>query len=168
MPKVTIERLRELISYNPDTGVLVWIKNPALHHRKVGCRCGAMTREGYVRLAIGGQYLMAHRVAWAIHFGAWPSGMLDHVNQIKSDNRISNLRLATASQNVANRGARQDNSHGAKGVTRLPRGKWQAQIKLGGKNRYLGSFELKHDAVKAYQAAAIEAHGPYASSQEAA
>jgi hypothetical protein len=95
-------------------------------------------------------------------FGKWPDGYLDHANGDRADNRISNLRSATPSQNNANRRRARNNISGFKGVWfRQRTGKWQAEIRKDGKSRHLGLFPTAADAHAAYCAAAREIHGAY-------
>lgn len=158
---ITVARLHERLSYDPATGILTWkaCSNPRLE----GCAAGSMSRRGYMKLSCDGRFMSAHRVAWALFHGTWPELGIDHINRNKSDNRICNLRLATPTQNNANRGTSRNNSHGAKGVTRLPSGSWQAQIQVQGKNHYLGAFRDKMAAKAAYAAAAQRFFGDFAS-----
>lgn len=158
---IPVERLRARLSYCPETGLLHWKERAG--GRSAGARAGSIDREGYIALGFDGHKLRGHRVAWAIHYGTWPDQEIDHVNRNKADNSIRNLRLATDSQNSANRGLMRFNSHGSKGVTCLPSGSWQAQIQVNKKNHYLGAFKDKADAIAAYAAAAVRFFGTYAS-----
>lgn len=160
---VSVERLCDRLSYCPVTGLLTWKRD-----NKRSCAgkvAGNPDREGYIEIGFDGFFLRAHRVCWAMHYGAWPEKQIDHINRVKSDNRIVNLRLATPSENNANRGCMRFNTHGDKGVTRLPSGNWQAQIQFNKKNHYLGSFKEKADAIAAYAAAAIRFFGEYANQE---
>lgn len=80
-------------TYNPETGEIT----------KAGRKCGTFTRQGYIRVRSGQVRAPAHRLAWRLHTGAWPTGYLDHINRVRSDNRIANLRECTWSQNNFNR-----------------------------------------------------------------
>lgn len=155
---VSVEELRALLSYDQETGELRW--NPGTC--RAGKTAGRFSQEGYREVKVLGHSLLAHRVIWAMHYGAWPTQQIDHINRNKADNRISNLRLATASQNSANRGALRTNRHGGKGVTPTRFGDWQAQIQIDGKNRYLGTFKKKSEALAAYAAAALDHFGSFA------
>ena len=96
----SIERVRELFSYDPETGIITWAK------RRFGVKLGSEAgteHKGYKRVKVDSKLIMAHRLAWAIHYGEWPPEELDHVNRIRSDNRISNLREASHSDNMVNR-----------------------------------------------------------------
>jgi len=130
--------MRDLFSYDPETGELRW---------KVGGRgwragdvAGSITWNGYISVTVGGRQHMAHRVIWFIVHGYWPRE-IDHVNQIKSDNRIANLRECTRSQNRMNRTlATRTSQTGRRGVF-LHRGKYAAQIRVNGKFIHLGTFD---------------------------
>jgi hypothetical protein len=158
---ISVDLVREYLTYCPETGCITWKKSPG-RSVKAGATAGKTTTEGYIRIGFSKKCLCAHRIAWALHYGMWPNSDLDHINRIKSDNRIANLRLATASKNNANRGIMRTNTHGAKGVTQLPSGSWQAQIQFNHKNRYLGAFRSKAEAMSAYAEAAIRFFGAFA------
>lgn len=118
------------------------------------------TNSGYIAVAYNGQQVMAHRVIWAIHNGIIPDDLvIDHINGIKTDNRIENLRLATRAQNNAN-------SIGSgkylKGVTSRPNGKFQSSIQLKGIKITIGTFDSEIEAHKAYLNKAVELYGEFA------
>lgn len=160
MSKVhTVERIRELFSYDPATGKF-YQKYSAKSGFVPGSEVGSINPNGYVYLSVDGLLVRAHRAAWAITHGEWPSVTVDHRNQNKSDNRLDNLRLATTSQNQANTVCR-PNGTGRKGVS-IHKGKYRAQIKLNGMNRALGAFTTLDEASHAYNRAAIELHGDFA------
>ena len=103
--------LRELLSYNPDTGLLHWLK-PVAQRIKVGAEAGCKGPGGYRVVRVLGANYLAHRVAWAIHYGEWPAENIDHFDGNPSDNTIGNLRLATPAENNANRRkVRSDSTH---------------------------------------------------------
>jgi hypothetical protein len=104
--------------------------------------------------------MTVHRVAWMIFYGEWPNGCIDHVNGDTFDNRISNLRLATHSQNMANTRNRRS-STGFRGVRPTESGTFEAQIKLGGRNVHLGTFKTPQEAAEAFRQAAVRAHGEF-------
>src|SRR5687768_770720 len=109
---LTAEKLRELMDYNPDTGVFLYRKRRG--RRSAGLEAGSIVK-GYRLISLGKQY-SAHRLAWLYVYGEWPAGDLDHINCVRDDNRIANLREATDSQNNANRTLAPKNSSGFKGV----------------------------------------------------
>jgi hypothetical protein len=119
--------------------------------------------EGYRQVCIDSEIHPAHRVAWMIVHGRWPGAFIDHINGDKADNRLCNLREATASENNCNRAKPNTNTSGFKGVHLHRRsGKWKAQISVGGRRRHLGLFLTPEDAHAAYVSAAKEFYGQFA------
>ena len=157
-----VEILCEYISYNHETGELTYIKKPS---RKIlsGSTVGCPDKNGYIQFRFMAHNLLAHRVAWAIYYGKWPEKQIDHINHIKSDNRINNLRQADHSQNGCNRGLQSNNRSGVPGVHwSSQKEKWFAKIKLNGKSKHLGVFADIEDAANAVKKARIEMHGDFA------
>ena len=153
--------VKELLQYNHDTGIFIW----AAPHRKVriGDIAGTITTNGYRVITIDRIRYRAHRLARFYMTGEWPENDIDHINRDRDDNRFANLRLATRSENHANRGMRIDNTSGLKGVHwHKQRQKWTAHIKHNGKTVYLGLFESKDEAYKAYCDAANAHFGTFA------
>lgn len=157
---VSLERLREVLDYDPDTGIFRW--KQSFVHRVKGGVAGADVR-GYVVIQIDGVRIRAHRLAWLWVHGSYPIALLDHINAVRSDNRIANLRNATHSQNSANRQNRPDNKVGLKGVYRhKARESYVAEIVKEGERMYLGSFATPELAHEAYVKAAKELFGEFA------
>ena len=157
----TLERLNEVLDYDPETGVFRWKK--AVNGRiKVGDIAGAYSGRdrGYRQLQIDGVKYFAHRIAWKMHYGRDPEDQIDHINGIKNDNRIQNLRECTRAENMRNRGKTKVNTTGYKGV-HLYKGKYVARIKLIGKEVYLGRYDTAEEAYEAYKKAAKEYHGDF-------
>lgn len=150
---LTQERLKQVLIYDPDTGI--FIRN--------GKIAGSRDRRGYTRITIDGVKHWAHRLAFLYMTGDWPVGFCDHINQKKNDDRWGNLRDASRAQNSMNRPACKLNSTGFKGVSVWPRGGYQAGIKVNGKRRYLGIFSDPIEAAKAYDAEATKEFGEFAS-----
>ena len=142
------KRIRELLSYDEQTGVLTW-RIATANSFKVGDEAGHLTRNGYIRVRILGRDIMAHRLAWFLATGAWPENEIDHIDGVRSNNRFENLRPATRNLNQQNiRRAKAGNRLGLLGVSRNGSG-FQARIRADGSSRCLGTFptpELAHDA----------------------
>lgn len=140
--------INSLLDYCPNTGKLT--RKERYQRWPKGHEMGWVSSDGYRKLRIFGKYEYAHRIAWAIYYGEFPSRKIDHINRNRSDNRICNLRLADDSQNSANQSIRSDNTSGIKGVTwNKLRNKWQAQIQYKG-IRKTGYFDKLEDAAKFY------------------
>ena len=118
--------------------------------------------KGYYRIELGGRRYFAHRLAWYLHYGEWPSAMIDHINGDRKDNRIANLRLANQSQNSANAKRYSNNSTGYKGVSERRPGQFRASVRKDGKLRHLGTFSTPEAAYDAYVEAANDLHGSFA------
>lgn len=170
----TPEELRQLLRYEPETGKLYWKERPlsmfsssrignAWNAKHVGKEALIVDNNGYRKGRIFGVEFMAHRVAWAVVTGQWPSGHIDHADGDRSNNRISNLRDSTRSQNLSNRGAQNNNSSGYKGVHWCKQKcKWVAKIMVSGKAIYLGVYACPNLAHAAYCEAAKKHHGEFA------
>lgn len=148
MAKVIIsaEQARELLSYNPETGVLTWNCG-----RRAGQQAGSYTNEGYLRTDIGKREYRIHRLAWLIVHGSMPPHEIDHINGRRDDNRLVNLRPATNAENQQNiKKAPAQSSHGWLGAHYVPHErKWRSRIRVDGKKLSLGRFatgELAHAA----------------------
>ncbi len=156
MNELPIEQLRQLLEYNRDTGELTW-KVTRNSRAKAGDRAG-FDERGKWRVEIAGRQMYAHRIAWAIVHGYWPTHFIDHINCDPSDNRLCNLREATPAQNSQNRlKAKCDSHSGVLGVKRNGRG-WQARIQLNGRLMALGTFPTTEEAHAAYVAAKRKLH----------
>lgn len=145
---INIERLRTMLNYDAESGLFVWRKK----HRGVsfGAVAGGAHRDGYVAIRFDGKRWQAHRLAWAYVYGGLPLSDVDHINRIRTDNRIANLRLVTPRENQSN-GLRARGS--GVGATKVGN-RWKSYIHIDGKGRYLGSFPIREDAIAAYRAAA--------------
>lgn len=149
------DRLRELLHYDPDTGIFRWLVASA-NRIKINSVAGTKSSKGYLRIQIDRKIYPAHRLAWVYVYGAWPKGFIDHINRDRADNRLCNLRDATASENMRNCGVRKNNTSGYKGVSYWAHKKlWAAQIRLNNKNTLLGMFDTPEAAAAAYKTAAI-------------
>ncbi|MGO3277570.1 HNH endonuclease signature motif containing protein [Halomonas sp.] len=163
--ELTQELVRELLDYNPDTGVFTWKwRDQSLfsairyqtswNSRYAGRKAGAIQNyaDGYRRLVIsitlGGKSksYAAHRLAWLYMHGTLPSEILDHENRNALDNRIDNIRSANHDLNCGNKSLAKNNTSGIVGVYR-EKGRWSARPSIGGgKTAFLGYFDQKEDA----------------------
>lgn len=157
---LTAPRLKELLRYCPDTGAFTAAKSRR-GLRKVGS-AGWVNAQGYRCVSLDGRTYLAHRLAWLFVNGEWPLDQIDHINGVRSDNRIANLRASSQRQNMQNTSARSDSSTGLKGVFPVRSGKWAAQIQANNKVHHLGTFASKEEAFAAYQSAASDLHGEFA------
>src|SRR5947209_249873 len=114
--KLTAARLREVLTYFPETGKFVWMVSLSRRFT-AGRRAGCLLPTGYRVIGIDGSVYYSHRLAWLYVHGVWPSTQLDHKNGIKNDNRISNLRECSAVENSRNRAGANRRRLGFKGVT---------------------------------------------------
>jgi hypothetical protein len=156
--RTSIERLRELLSYSPDTGEFFWRGN-LKGSARIGGRAGSFNHSGYRRVCIDGRDLMLHRVAWAMTYGRWPGSMIDHLNGNRADNRIENLREADAGMNMQNRRrAAVHNQTGILGAHKTQSGRFRAKITLNGLQMIVGTFDTPEEAHSAYLEAKRQLH----------
>ena len=162
-PLPPLERLQEVLDYNPETGLFTW-KMRRSHNAKAGDTAGVVANTGYIFLSIDNRKYLAHRVAWLFATGSDPGGFdIDHRDRDRANNRFHNLRLATPAENLSNSKTRVDSSTGLKGVHFYKRvGKWTAGIRIDGVKKHLGYFEDPVEAHRAYQKAALELKGDFA------
>lgn len=143
-----VDGLMDILSYNKDNGVFTW-----KIHLKNGINAGDIAgyvSAGYIRITIDGEPYMAHRLAWLYVHGEWPKGQIDHINGIKSDNRIENLRCVNHGENMKNKRMRKNNSSGFTGVYfRKDNNRWTAEISVKNKKKKLGCYENLEDAIEA-------------------
>jgi len=155
---LSYEFVSSILDYDPETGILIWKKDQSIADRK-----STDPKNKYMRICINKKEYMSHRIAWLIYNGSWPFGDLDHINMIKTDNRIINLREADQPDNQANVGIRVDNKTGYKGVGfHKASKKYRARIVRNGKRTEIGYFLTPEEAHEAYKQAAIQLHGDYA------
>jgi hypothetical protein len=180
-PIITQDYLRSILDYDPESGIFIWRERSAemfpnetprrssanqaacWNTRYVGRPAGTFRDGEYTIVRIPGHksQVLAHRLAWFWFYGVWPSGDIDHVSRDKTDNRISNLREATRSQNQINRAHRRDNVLGVRGVCRHS-GRYVAQISFNRRHIYIGMYETLEDAKRAYEAEAARLYGDFA------
>ncbi|WP_056236228.1 HNH endonuclease signature motif containing protein [Mesorhizobium sp. Root552] len=175
MAELTYDHVSEVLNYNPKTGKFRW-KIRSERFFKSGAAGGQLAAafrwnkmyagtealncpgtQGYLSGAIFGQSVKAHRVAWLLATGEWPSGDIDHLNGDPADNRICNLRDGTTSDNMKNQRRYKNNRSGHVGVSfRGRNSRWAAYIDLDGTRRNLGEFRTLEDAIAAREKASAE------------
>lgn len=129
----------------------------------IGSRAGTKRPDGYRHVRIYGKIYQEHIVIWCMLKGEWPTLLIDHENEVRDDNRIENLRLATRAQNAVNTGKWSTNTSGYKGISfNKASKKWVANISVNKKLIHLGSFSSVEEANTAYKEAAIFYHGEFA------
>lgn len=165
--ELTAEMARQLLTYIPETGELIW-KRPPGRKIKAGAIAGTVSRKrgertAYISVMIYRKHYRAHRLAWLITHGRWPTEFIDHINGNGLDNRLCNLREATRAQNKQNAPCQSNSRTGLKGVViNKLSGKFTARIGHFGRSLYLGTFDTPEDAHKAYRDAADILHGEFA------
>jgi hypothetical protein len=156
---LTAQRLREILSYDPDTGLFTrrkWCGGTS----RAGSVAGGVTTGGYIQVGVDGTIYKAHRLAWLYVYGEWPKNDIDHINGVPADNRISNLRDVPRKVNNQNRRKSLRGDGALIGTSwRADARKWTAHIKHpNGKNIYLGLFVSEELAHQAYIAAKRRLH----------
>lgn len=157
---LTQARLRELLDYNPETGVFIW-RISRQGHRKAGDTAGYRQPNGYVKITLDQHRVMAHRLAWLYVHGAWPLQHIDHINGDPADNRLANLRDVTPQTNSENERKARPRKNGGTllgahwSVTWK---RWKSSIITGGKSLHIGWFDTEQQAHEAYVAAKRRLH----------
>lgn len=144
---LTQKRLKELLSYSPETGVFTWI-SPTGNRVKQGQQCLCTDKHNYVVIRIFNKLYKAHQLAWLYTYGTFAKE-LDHINRNPNDNRIANLRVATRSEQMHNAGMLKNNTSGVKGVSwHKPSKRWHVRIWIDGKCKSFGYFDCLEKAKK--------------------
>ena len=147
---ITAERLRELVSYCPKTGIFHWINSPSAKVYAGSVAGTKSKKDGYIRIKINRKSYLAHRLAWLHFYGHFPQKIIDHIDGTRSNNAISNLREATPSincQNIKASSLKTQNPY--LGVSQIGN-KFQAQIRINKKLKYLGMFKTAEEAHEVY------------------
>ena len=153
---ITQSELKERLHYCPDTGAFTWL-NPKSNCKSKGDKAGTMHHTGYLIIQIDKFRTGAHRWAFLYMTGSMPIEMVDHENQVRSDNRWSNLREVDRSGNQKNRSINKNNTSGFTGVRwHAGKEKWEVTISHNASRFYLGSFKDKSEAITARKAANIK------------
>ena len=150
--KLTQERVKELLSYDKETGELRWVvKRPGVKHGSVaGFVDDKSTAKGYRCITIDQKKYLEHRVVWLYMNGYFPENDIDHINRIKTDNSFGNLRETSRQCNIRNSSISKRNKSGVTGVVfcKITR-KWRSYISVNYKYKSLGFFKKKVDAIMA-------------------
>lgn len=157
---ITQQYLKSRLRYDPETGHFVWVSASKHNPRLQGKRAGTINGCGYRQIKIDYRAYFEHRLAFLYVHGFIPS-MIDHINRSKDDNRISNLRECTLSQNLKNHGRGFNGSGLPCGVRRYGR-RYQASITCDGVRHYLGYYDTAEEAGAAYLTKRLELYGEFA------
>jgi len=141
---ISHEELKQRLSYNELTGAFTWLDSKS-NAAPIGSRAGCINKvTGYRQIRLNGETYREHRLAWFWYYGTWPEDQIDHINQIKTDNRICNLRVVSTSgnsQNKASKGCCYDKNMQ----------KWKAYISINNKRTHLGYFDTQEEAIAVYK-----------------
>jgi hypothetical protein len=145
------DEARRLFFYHPETGLILrkiyWRREDV--GKEAGCFCRTSDGQNYRSISILNTRYRSHRIAWLLHYGAWPAIQIDHRDGNGINNRIENLREATSQQNAMNAKMTSRNSSGATGVSfKKTEGKWSASITIHKNKIQLGLYENFEDAVR--------------------
>ena len=144
---LTHKQLKSMLHYSPARGVFTW--RVSRRGIMAGTIAGTITHGGYVQIHIDGKTYLAHRLAFLYQDEKFPENEVDHINHIRDDNRLCNIRLSTHHENHKNLSLAKNNKSGVMGVFfDKSRNKWLSRIKLNQKTIHLGRFDKKEDAIK--------------------
>jgi len=146
---ITYERLKELLSYNPETGVFIWKISP-MYKIKIGDIAGGATlSRGYKRIGIDGKRYRTSRLAFLYMKGYFPEYQVDHIDRKRNNDRWNNLRHVSPSCNTRNSKIRNTNNSGITGICWHKQAKkWMAEIRIFKKSKYLGLFDNLLEAAR--------------------
>lgn len=158
--------IKDNLRYDPDTGHLWWLKENASGPKRNFGRPAGYKSGGYLLVDINiyrKSTIRLHRVAWFLYYGVWPKDQIDHINNVRDDNRIVNLREATARENQSNMKIRKGGTSQYKGVSWDKRlSKWRTRVMSNSKSVFLGHYDNEEEAALAYNKAALELFGEFA------
>jgi hypothetical protein len=151
-----LEHMRKSLSYDSKSGLFVWLRD--VGRAKTGQIAGSLHKHNrYIYITFNKKKYRAQRLAWLFTYGKSPSGEIDHINGIRHDNALSNLRDVTRLKNNQNRAIQSNNSSGVTGVAWYKRHKkWHVRIVVNGENRHLGYYGHLQDAIFARHAAEVK------------
>ena len=149
MKDITVDYLKQILNYNPDTGIFTWVKRTT-RSDLLGKTAGSPHSSGYISISIHNQKRLAHRLAWLYMTGGWPINHIDHIDGDKTNNAFNNLRDITRSENLHNvHKAKKNNKVNLLGVS-AHQGKWRMQIMRNGVMTRISGFDTPEQAHKAY------------------
>jgi hypothetical protein len=164
LPLPPQNELRQMLDYKPESGLLIWRYRPELdarwNNRFAGKVAGHISKRGYVQVQVGASLALAHRVIWKWLYDEEPDE-IDHRDCSPTNNRAINLRPATHSQNMANRGSNRNRSL-PKGVSLTARGRYRASINIEGRTVHIGNYKTPEEASAAFGRAVVARHGEFA------
>tara|TARA_R110001632_G_C11251742_1_gene408913 strand:+ start:123 stop:656 length:534 start_codon:yes stop_codon:yes gene_type:complete len=145
---LTQEQLKAELNYDQHTGLFTRIRTNT-NNVIIGDNSGSISKQGYLNIMVLSTRYLSHRIAWLYEYGNFPTKNIDHINGVKTDNRIINLREATHEENAKNMKMTSLNSSGFLGVCwHKPTESWQVSINTNTNRIYLGIFKKLSDAVK--------------------
>lgn len=148
---LTQKRLKQLLSYDPKTGLFTRISSPKKH--RIGTIPGARNTQGHIQIRVDGPLYLAHRLVWLYVYGRFPKDQLDHINGNRTDNRLKNLREVNQKQNTENQKLHGRNISGYRGVAwSSSHGKWRADVTHHYAHYFVGLFSCPKEAGKAAKA----------------
>lgn len=159
MSELLRNQVNERLSYNPETGALIWRSG---HH--AGRRAGRIDSGGHRQVCVDGRRYPSSHLIWILQTGCLPKACVDHINRDRADDRWVNLREASRAENARNSGRRTERYafKGIKRVSRCKQPRWEARIRVAGKYKHLGVFQSPELAAHAYDQAARQHHGSFA------
>ena len=162
MNKPTFLEVRDVLDYDPESGVFLW-RGGRGNRARIGTVAGRAAPGRHRQISIKGQRYQAHHLAWLLVHGSWPTQLVDHANGNPDDNRICNIRQCTHSLNAANSRPRSDSQTGVKGVAKSNTcERFEAYIRVGGQRRYLGLYKTVEEAALVAERARAAAFGDFA------
>lgn len=156
----SVEEVKNVLDYDSETGIFTWKINRG-GVAKAGTIAGSTRKDGYYQICINGTSYKTNRLAWLYMTGNDPLELdIDHIDCDRANNKFSNLRVASGSQNCANRNKRSDNKSGYKGVYKMGN-KWASSITCNKIRKFLGMFDTPLNAYNAYIEASKKYHGEF-------
>ena len=155
--ELTQDLIAKVLKYDSTTGVLIWTTN--LHSKRVvpNSRAGTLKPSGYRQVSLLGGTYLEHHLIWFIQTGQWPTGQIDHIDQVRDNNAWHNLRQVTKAENARNRTRNPNSKLGEHGIWLNQRtNKYVAEITLNGKKVYQKSFDDIDEAIEARKAKSLE------------